>query len=341
MIQIEKDISIHPFNTFGARQNTSYFLRISDIGGLQNFIDNKGFELDQIMILGGGSNVLFTKDYNGIILKNEIKGIDVEKENDEFVWLKIGGGENWHELVLYTVENNWQGIENLSLIPGTVGASPIQNIGAYGVEVKDTFESLEAFELETGTIKSFTKDDCGFGYRDSVFKRHLKGKYFITSVTLKLRKTNHAYNTSYGAIENMLQEKGISELSPKTISETVIAIRNSKLPNPEDIGNCGSFFKNPVISTEDYKSLKEEYPSIPGYVLSESEVKVPAGWLIDQSGWKGKVIGNVGTYEKQALVLINATGMATGEEAWSYAQEVKQSVFKKFNIEINPEVNII
>ncbi|MEH0155665.1 UDP-N-acetylmuramate dehydrogenase [Limibacter armeniacum] len=339
MPQLSQNISLKPFNTFGVEISANQFVTVKSAEDVIELLSNEEVRNLPKLILGGGSNILFTQDVSGLVIKNEISGIDVIQEDETAVWLKVGGGVVWHELVLYTVSNNWQGIENLSLIPGTVGAAPIQNIGAYGVELKDVFESLEAIDLADGSLHSFTHSDCEFGYRDSVFKRQFKGKFIISSVVLKLSK-QPVFNTSYGAIEQTLNEMNITELTVKAISDAVISIRESKLPNPAQVGNCGSFFKNPEIPQAQYEELKNSYPAIPGYPTKTEMIKVPAGWLIEQCGWKGKQIGNVGTYPKQALVLINCGG-ASGKEAEDLAMQIKASVDEKFGIEIIPEVNII
>jgi len=291
------------------------------------------------MIIGGGSNILFTKNYEGVVLKNNLKGIDVIREDTDYIWVRAGGGELWHTLVMFCVERNYGGIENLSLIPGSVGAAPLQNIGAYGVELVHTFYELEAMDLSTGGFRIFDKSACGFGYRDSVFKNVLRGKYFITSVTLQLRK-QPVFHVEYGAIRQTLEAMHINTYSVKAISDAVIAIRRSKLPDPEDIGNAGSFFKNPEIDTTFYTSLKQKFPQMPGYAVNENKTKVPAGWLIEQCGWKGKRVGDAGVHKDQALVIVNY-GKATGDEIYALAMEVKITVKDKFGIDINPEVNIV
>ncbi|MDX1618663.1 MAG: UDP-N-acetylmuramate dehydrogenase, partial [Balneolaceae bacterium] len=281
----------------------------------------------------------FVADYKGLVLHIAIGGIEKIEEDDRHVWIRTGAGENWHRLVRYCVDRGWGGIENLSLIPGTVGAAPIQNIGAYGVELQEVFESLEAINVQNGEAETFSKSRCRFGYRDSIFKRELKGKYVVTRVVLRLSK-QPVLNTSYGAIESMLKEKGIEDPDIRDISDIVIEIRESKLPDPAKVGNAGSFFKNPVIDLDRYRQLKREYPSMPGYSLDGNRIKVPAGWLIEEIGWKGKTVGNTGTYRQQALVIVNHGG-ATGEEILELAQQIKESVAETFGIELVPEVNII
>ena len=284
--------------------------------------------------------MLFTQNIAGVVLKNEIKGIQILSENTDTVLVKCGAGEVWHEFVVYCVNKGWAGLENLSLIPGTVGASPIQNIGAYGAEVKDTIESVECIDIETHSKKRFTAAECAFGYRDSVFKKLYKGKYIITYVTFRLKKQAHV-NTSYGAIQQVLDEKGIIAPTIRDVSNAVIDIRKSKLPNPAQLGNAGSFFKNPEIPGKQFEELRKKFPDIvsfPGF--KEGMIKVPAGWLIEHSGWKGKMIGNVGVHRLQALVLVNYGG-ATGQEIVDLSLEVRKSVKELFGIDLEPEVNII
>lgn len=295
---------------------------------------------EQFMFLGGGSNVLFCKDYEGLVIKNAIKGIHVEEEDEQSVTLKIYSGEVWHDLVMYCVERNWGGIENLSLIPGTVGAAPMQNIGAYGVELEKVFIELEAFNLHTFELHTFNKTACAFGYRESVFKRQLKGLYFIYSVKIRLQK-KPVVNVEYGDILQVLADKGLdqSTATVKDVSNAVIQIRSSKLPDPKVLGNSGSFFKNPVISQEQFDQLKSQYPDIKGFP-NEAGVKVPAAWLIEQCGWKGKRVGETGSHAKQALVLVNY-GNASGNEVYQMALTIIQSVKDTFGVELEPEVNII
>lgn len=294
---------------------------------------------EHFMFLGGGSNVLFTGDYEGLVLRNCIRGIEVVEENSDYVYLKAYSGENWHDLVMHCVAKNWGGIENLSLIPGTVGAAPMQNIGAYGVELEQVFISLEALNLNKFELETFTREQCAFGYRESVFKRELKGRYFIYSVTLRLEK-HPRIHAEYGDIRQVLNGRGIdsADATISDISRAVIEIRQSKLPDPKEIGNSGSFFKNPVITLEHFESLKKQYPDIKGFEQYNG-VKVPAAWLIEQCGWKGKRIGNTGSHVRQALVLVNYGG-ATGGEVWQLAQDIIASVDAKFGIRLEPEVNI-
>lgn len=292
-----------------------------------------------ILILGGGSNILFVKDFPGLVIHQNSKGIELVEENGEEVEIRVAAGENWHKLVQFCVNKGWGGIENLSLIPGNVGAAPIQNIGAYGVELENVFSSLEALYISTKEIKTFTKKECNFGYRESIFKKELKGKVVITSVNLILQK-NPKVELSYKALSDYLEENKIINPGIKEVSEAVIAIRQSKLPEPDEIGNTGSFFKNPVIPISHFDDLKQKYPDIPAYPISSEQVKVPAGWLIEKAGWKAKREGEVGMHAKQALVLVNY-GKATGQELWEFANKVKHSIHQQFDIDLTPEVNII
>jgi UDP-N-acetylmuramate dehydrogenase len=293
-----------------------------------------------LRVLGGGSNILFTQNVDGLLLKNEISGIEIVRRWSNKVHIAVGGGENWHQFVLWAVENGYGGIENMSLIPGTVGASPIQNIGAYGVELKDVFVRLEAIDLATNKKHVFNKKQCEFGYRDSIFKRHAKDKYLITKVVFSLTSAQHNINTSYGDISKTLETLQITGTPTiKDISKAVIHIRSSKLPDPAKIGNCGSFFKNPELPSSILEQIRQTHPTAPGYPLPNDRVKIPAGWLIEQCGWKGKRIGNTGCYEKQALVLVNH-GDASGQEVKQLSQDIINSVKERFNVKLEPEVNI-
>jgi UDP-N-acetylmuramate dehydrogenase len=289
-------------------------------------------------ILGGGSNLLLTQNLLGLTIKNEIDGIEIMLENEHEVLVKVGGGVVWHQFVLWAVANGLGGIENLSLIPGTVGASPIQNIGAYGVELKDVFHSLDAYDLGTGEPCTFHQEECQFGYRDSVFKRELKGKFFIVNVNFRLQK-HPKTNTAYGDIQRILQEWEIAKPTISDVSNAVIHIRQSKLPDPAVIGNAGSFFKNPELEPADFQRFKEKFPEAPNYPQADGRVKLPAGWLIEQAGWKGERIGDAGCHAKQALVLVNY-GEAKGEEILALAEKIQASVLEKFGIALTPEVNI-
>jgi UDP-N-acetylmuramate dehydrogenase len=336
---IKSEVNLAPYNTLHIEAKAASFLSVTSQEQLVRFLKESGEELNNLFVLGGGSNVLFAGDFDGLILHVAIKGREVIEETEESISLKIGAGENWHETVTYCVEQGWGGIENLSLIPGTVGAAPIQNIGAYGVEIEEVFQSLEAVELKTGNLKTFYKKDCRFGYRDSIFKNEMKGKFVVTSVTLNLSK-NPDLNTSYGAISKELERRGIDQPTIKDLSRVVIDIRNSKLPNPDDLGNAGSFFKNPVVSRQKYEHLKMNYPAMPGYELNEIEIKIPAGWLIEEAGLKGMTYGNAGTYKQQALVIVNHGG-ATGKEIMELSDKIRTAVKNKFGIELVPEVNIV
>lgn len=335
---IREEVDIADYNTMGVAANVRYFAEVNSIEEVKAAITFSRNEHLPMYFLGGGSNVLFIDDYDGLLVLMNIKGKEIMEENDEKVLLKVGAGENWHELVMYCVEEGWGGIENLSLIPGSVGAAPIQNIGAYGVELDQVFVSLEAIEISSGNRKTFSKEECRFGYRDSIFKNELKGKYVITSVVIELKK-NPEINTSYRALSDALSDKHITKPTIQDVSNTVIEIRQSKLPDPEEIGNTGSFFKNPVISKERFEPLHKEYPEIPHYPADE-EIKIPAAWLIDQCGWKGKRFGDAGVHKMQALVIVNY-GNATGTEIWDLAQKIQHSVKETFGIALSPEVNIV
>lgn len=318
--------------------NAKEFILVQDVKMLMSLHKEEAFNHPHL-ILGGGSNVLLTDDFNGLVVKIDLKGKGIIEEDENSVLIEIGAGENWHQLVLYALENNWGGIENLSLIPGTTGAAPMQNIGAYGVEIKDVFDSLYAFDKETGEIKKFNKEQCEFGYRSSLFKTKAKGRYIIIKVCLRLEK-NAIVNTSYGAISETLKLMGVENPGIKDVSDAVIKIRTSKLPDPKEIGNAGSFFKNPVISLDNFQKLKNKYPDIPSYPVDENFVKVPAGWLIEKAGWKGKKYKNTGVHEKQALVLINRNN-AKGSEVQELSQQIIMDIKEKFGIQLECEVNII
>lgn len=337
-MKIQKNISLKPFNTFGIDVNASNYCDIRSNDELISCLDSNPEK--EIFILGGGSNMLLTMDIDALVLHVNLKGITVEEENDDSVIVKALAGENWHEFVLWCLDNDFGGVENLSLIPGNIGTAPIQNIGAYGVELKDVFVSCEALEIKTKQIKTFTASDCQFGYRDSIFKNSHKGKYIITSVNIKLSKKNHILHLDYGAIKDQLKESGILNPTIKDVSEAVIAIRQNKLPDPKKIGNSGSFFKNPVIPVELFKALQNNFDDVPHYKISESEIKVPAGWLIEKAGFKGKRFNNYGVHKNQALVLVNYGG-AKGEDIYKLALLIKSTVKRLFNIDIEPEVNVI
>jgi UDP-N-acetylmuramate dehydrogenase len=340
-MNIQQNISLKNYNTFGIDVYAKYFTEFNGIDTLAEILEYNKLPTAncQLLTLGGGSNLLFTKNFDGLVLKNEILGIELVKEDDEFVYVKAGAGENWHQFVLHCIKNNWAGVENLSLIPGNIGASPMQNIGAYGVEIKDVFHELEAYHIQTKTTQIFDLTDCEFGYRESVFKRKFKNQFIITSVTYKLLK-HPKFNTSYGAIEQQLQLMGVKELSIKNISDAVINIRSSKLPNPAEIGNAGSFFKNPEVSELVFENLQKTFPAIVGYHLPNTNVKLAAGWLIEQCGFKGYRNGDAGCHAKQALVLVNY-GHATGSEIYALSTQIIEQVQQKFGVTLEREVNII
>ncbi len=338
-MNLPQNISLKPFNTFGINVHSRFFSPFSNIQELSELLEFSESEKLHWLTIGGGSNLLFTKDYDGIILKNELDGIELMNEDDNYYFVKAAAGVVWHDLVLHCIENNYGGVENLSLIPGSVGAAPLQNIGAYGVELKDVFCELEAFNISTKTIEKFSLNDCAFGYRESVFKRELKGKYIIVNVTFKLTK-HPTFNTKYGAIEQELEKMGCKEFSIKNISNAVINIRSSKLPNPKEIGNAGSFFKNPVIDEELYTKLISLFPTIPVYPSPNNKYKLAAGWLIEQCGWKGYRKDDAGCHSKQALVLVNYAN-ASGKEIYDLSSEIVTSVQQKFGVDLEREVNII
>ncbi|MFT4753620.1 MAG: UDP-N-acetylmuramate dehydrogenase [Salibacteraceae bacterium] len=338
-MQLQKNISLQPFNTFGIDVTASLFCEWNSIEDVKQYASSTTLKSHDRLILGGGSNMLLTQDFEGLAIKNNILGKDLISENEDEVILKIGGGEGWHEVVLWSIAQGWNGMENMSLIPGSMGAAPIQNIGAYGKELKDIFVALEAIDLETGEQKTFDVEACEFGYRNSVFKNIYKGKYVIVSVTIRLTKKGD-FNTSYGSISQEIEKAGIKELSAKAISDAVITIRQSKLPDPNKLGNSGSFFKNPIISESLYEEVKFDYPALPGYSAGEGLIKVPAGWLIDQAGWKGKRVGACGVHTKQALVLVNYGG-ATGQEIFQLSENVIADVIQKYGIELEREVNVL
>lgn len=340
-MEIIPNASLKSLHTFGIEVKADGLVEVNSEEEFVRAWQNQAWQSSPKLIIGGGSNVLFTDDYKGLIILNRLMGKSIVNETEDTVCIKIQSGENWHELVIWAVEKGWGGIENLSLIPGTVGAVPMQNIGAYGVELKEVFESLEAVNLETGKIETFHKEACEFGYRESVFKRALKNKYFISSVTLCLSKKPQV-NIQYGDIRKTLESEGITpeKATIKDVSKAVIKIRQQKLPDPKELGNAGSFFKNPIISNSLFDKLKEQYPELPGYPSGANLTKVPAAWLIEQSGWKGKRAGACGSHEKQALVIVNYGG-AKGSEIVAFAAQIQASVSDKFNIQLEPEVNFI
>lgn len=337
MLQIEQNKSLKKYNTFGLDVNADYFTSVNSIDELIAVLKDDHFFDSSKMFLGGGSNILFTKDYRGLIIHNCLNGIEVVNRDANFVYVKAESGEGWHDFVLYCIDKGFGGVENMSLIPGSVGAGPMQNIGAYGVEMKDVFYELEALNLATLQLEKFSNTDCKFGYRESVFKNEKKNQYFIVSVTFRL-SLNPTVNTTYGAIQQQLSAMNVEYPTIKDVSDAVIAIRSSKLPNPAVLGNSGSFFKNPEISTNDYERLQNEFPNVHAYPTNNG-YKLAAGWLIEQCGWKGKVVGNCGSHKDQALVLVNY-GNATGDEIYQLALAIQDSVFEKFQVRIIPEVNV-
>jgi len=340
MAKILENASLLRYNTMRIDAKARYFVEISTTEDLQQILSSAAYRDLPRLVLGGGSNILFTKDFPGLVLKVNMRGIEVVNESEQHIWLKIAAGENWHELVMHCVANDWGGLENLSLIPGTVGAAPMQNIGAYGVEIKDVVDQVEGIDLATGRTRVFSNAECEFGYRESTFKRGLREKYFISSVTLILSKINHQLNTSYGAIQETLASHHVKSISIQAISEAVIAIRKNKLPDPAVVGNAGSFFKNPTVTQTQFNSLKVTHPTIPHYQIDNQYVKIPAGWLIEQCGWKGKRVNDVGVHPLQALVLVNYSSK-TGDAILSLAKDIQHSVLEKFGIELTPEVNIV
>lgn len=338
-IDLLKDHSLKPYNTFGIDVKAKYFTEIHSIDELKEALSDKEHRSEGLLILGGGSNVLFTADYNGLVIRNCLKGIDIIEKNKENVFVKVASGEVWHDFVMFCVDHGYSGVENLSLIPGSVGASPMQNIGAYGVEIKDTFYSLDAVDVNTLETVTFNHSDCHFGYRESVFKHEFRNRYFITSVTFKLN-LHPVLNTTYGAINQELEKQNITSPGIRDVSNAVIHIRRSKLPDPAILGNAGSFFKNPEITPDEYQRIKELFPNVVAYPLSDGNYKLAAGWLIEQCGWKGKRVGNTGSHKDQALVLVNY-GQAKGNEIQELAFEIRKSVHDKFGVWINPEVNVI
>lgn len=338
MLQVQFNYSLSSLNTFGMDIAAAYYATFDKEEDLSSLRDEPAYA-HGILLLGGGSNILFTGNVPKLVLHNKIKGITKIKEDDEFIWIRAGAGEVWHELVMYAVDKGYAGIENMSLIPGTVGAAPIQNIGAYGIEAKDVIEEVRFFNLGTGAFEVFENEECHFAYRDSIFKGALKNKTIITSVVFRLRKVP-VFNTSYGNIQQELDAMGITDLSIKAISDAVIRIRTSKLPDPREIGNAGSFFKNPEVDTVVYDSLKMIHPSIPGYKISESKTKIPAGWLIEQCGWKGFRRDNYGVHKLQALVLVNYGG-ANGSDIAALSSEIMASVSDRFGINLEREVQIV
>lgn len=336
-MKIEKNKSLKNYNTFGIDVNAHYFISVSSISELKQALKNK--PVDDIFILGGGSNMLLRKDIEAFVIHINIQGKEIIEKTDQNVRIKVGGGENWHEFVLFAISNDFGGIENLSLIPGNVGTSPIQNIGAYGVEIESVFESCTAIQVDTGECRIFSKSEMDFGYRDSIFKNELKDQYIISDVTFILTTKNHKINTGYGDIQQVLNEKNIKDPTIQDVSNAVISIRQSKLPDPKVLGNSGSFFKNPIVNYQDFQKFKIQFPEAPFYEINTNSFKIPAGWLIEKAGFKGKRIGDAGVHKNQALVLVNH-GNATGEEIWNLALTIQETVLNLTGIQIEPEVNI-
>lgn len=340
---ILENISLQPYCSFGIEARARFFASFTNRDELQSVLAKS--TAGAVFILGGGSNILFTRDFDGLVLKNEITGIEELHEDSEYVYIRAGAGQNWHQFVLYCIARNWAGLENLSLIPGNVGASPMQNIGAYGVELEDVFWDLEAWHIKDRKLVTFTRNDCEFGYRESVFKQKFRDQFVILNVTYQLRKKPR-FNTSYGAIEQELEKMGVKELSCKAISDAVIRIRSSKLPDPKLTGNAGSFFKNPSVSAEKYEQLLTHFPGIVAYPKADGSFKLAAGWLIEQTGplpgisWKGFRRGDAGCHDKQSLVLVNY-GHATGMEIFDLSEEIILSVRLKYGVELEREVNIV
>ena len=337
-MELLNNFSLKNFNTFGIEAKAKQFVAVQSIQDLRTILEEN--KSNKKFILGGGSNMLLTKDIEALVIHVDLKGKKVVKEDEDFVWVESQAGENWHEFVLWTIDQNFGGLENMSLIPGNVGTTPVQNIGAYGTEIKDTFVSCEAMAIENQETKTFTNQECHFGYRESIFKNEAKDQYIITSVIFKLTKRNHKINTSYGDIMGELTKNNIVNPTLKDVSNAVIAIRKSKLPDPKELGNSGSFFKNPILLKSDFEKIHQKFPEMKYYEVSASEVKVPAGWLIEQAGLKGKRFGNAGIHKNQALVLVNYGG-ATGKEILEVSKHVQETILKTFGIAIEAEVNII
>lgn len=339
-MNIQENYSLKNHNTFGVEVFAKYFAEVKSLDQLTQILRNTSVQKFQLLFLGGGSNVLFTQDFEGVVLQLNLKGISEKILNDNEVLVTANAGENWHEFVQFCLDKNYGGLENLSLIPGNVGTSPMQNIGAYGTEIKDTFVSCKVLNLETLVVEEFDYEKCQFGYRESIFKREGKGKYVILEVTFKLTRQDHQIKTEYGAIQTELQNLGVEDPTIQEVSKAVINIRQSKLPDPQVIGNAGSFFKNPSVPMQQFLEIQKNYPEIPNYP-NGNLVKIPAGWLIEQCGWKGKQIGNVASHELQSLVIVNKTGLASGKEIFDFSTMIIDSVIKKFEIILEREVNII
>ena len=340
MVVLKEHAPLRHLNTFGVNVQSRYFAEVADANSLEELRQHPVIQDQPRLVLGGGSNILFTRDYDGLIIRNVMKGIRVIDENNDTVRVEAASGEGWHGLVMHCLDHNWGGLENLSLIPGTAGAAPIQNIGAYGVEIKKVIEWVDGVDLTTGRSRRLTPDECQFGYRESVFKHALKEIFFISSITLRLTKKNHQIDIQYGALREALERNKITSPTPREVSDAVVAIRSSKLPDPAVIGNAGSFFKNPTVPGNVAELIRREYPKMPSYPADHQYVKIPAGWLIEQCGWKGKRIGRVGVHHQQALVIVNY-GDGTGEEVLALSEKIRASVKEKFQVELMTEVNII
>jgi UDP-N-acetylmuramate dehydrogenase len=337
-MEIQSNFSLKKYNTFGIEAKAKQFVAVHSIAELTTILEQNKSE--NTFILGGGSNMLLTKDIDALVIHIDLKGKKISAENEDYVWVESQAGEDWHEFVLWTIDQGFGGLENMSLIPGNVGSTPVQNIGAYGTEIKDTFVSCEALNTVNQELKTFLKEECHFGYRESTFKNEVKNQYIITSVLFKLTKRNHNINTAYGDITNELAKYNIVNPTLKEVSNAVIAIRKSKLPDPKELGNSGSFFKNPILLKTDFEKIHQQFPKMKYYNVSETEVKVPAGWLIEQAGFKGKRFGDAGIHENQALVLVNY-GNATGQEILNVSKNIQETIFKTFGIHIEAEVNVI
>ncbi len=338
-MQVLENYPLKKYNTFGIDAFARYFTEFRSVNHLREALETTSALQLPTLILGGGSNILLTKNFEGIVLKNDIPGIKIVDEDEEHIYVRVGAGISWNSFVMYCVDRNLAGIENLSLIPGNVGASPMQNIGAYGVEIKDVFHELEAFHLKEKSVQKFSLKDCRFGYRDSVFKNKYKNQFVILNVTYRLKK-EPVFNISYGALREELDKMKVEDLSLKVVSDAVVRIRTSKLPDPAILGNAGSFFKNPLIQKEKALELQNTFAGIPLFEADEKHCKIPAGWLIEQSGWKGYRKKDAGCYEKQALVLVNY-GSASGKEIHLLGKKIQSSVKEKFGIRLESEVNII
>lgn len=337
-MEIQYNFSLKNHNTFGIDAKAKEFVAVHSVSDLKEVLEQNSVK--KKFVLGGGSNMLLTQDIDALVIHVDLKGKKVIKEDDDFVWVEGQAGENWHEFVLWNIDNNFGGLENMSLIPGNVGTTPVQNIGAYGAEIKDTFVSCDAINIATLEMKTFEKEECNFGYRESIFKHEVKDQYIITSVVFKLTKRNHKVNISYGDIMKELEKNHVAEPTIKDVSNAVIAIRQSKLPDPKELGNSGSFFKNPIITREHFEKVHAQFPHMKYYEISPTEVKVPAGWLIEEAGFKGMRVGDAGVHKNQALVLVNY-GNATGQEIVNLSKEIQKTIFEKYTIAIEAEVNVI